>query len=118
VKRAFVSCIVYRSFVSCIVCSYFVLCVRLIKLSTTLKPLARVVSRNDASPSDGDNTRLVCVRGDHIDNRPQCATIDLEVPIPHSDICSACISQVKLPEAFVYIHVDVTHVDDFLFICP
>jgi hypothetical protein len=32
--------------------------------------------------------------------------------------CSACISQVKLPEAFAYIHVDVTHVDDFLFICP
>jgi hypothetical protein len=25
---------------------------------------------------------------------------------------------VKLPEAFVYIHVDVTHVDDFLFISP
>jgi hypothetical protein len=25
---------------------------------------------------------------------------------------------VKLPEVFVYIHVDVTHVDDFLFICP
>jgi hypothetical protein len=23
-----------------------------------------------------------------------------------------------LPEAFVYIHVDVTHADDFLFICP
>ena len=23
-----------------------------------------VVSRNDASPSDGDNKRLVCVRGD------------------------------------------------------
>ena len=30
----------------------------------TLTPLARVVLRNDASPSDGDNTRLVCVRGD------------------------------------------------------
>jgi hypothetical protein len=30
---------------------------------TTLTPLARVVLRNDASPSDGDNTRLVCVRG-------------------------------------------------------
>ena len=33
-------------------------------LATTLTPLARVVSRNDASPSDGDNKRLVCVRGD------------------------------------------------------
>ena len=31
---------------------------------TTLTPLARVVLRNDASPSDGDNRRLVCVRGD------------------------------------------------------
>ena len=31
---------------------------------TTLTPLARVVLRNYASPSDGDNTRLVCVRGD------------------------------------------------------
>jgi hypothetical protein len=31
---------------------------------------------------------------------------------------NACISQVKLPEAFLYINVDVTHVDDFLFICP
>jgi hypothetical protein len=31
---------------------------------TTLTPLARVVLRNDASPSDGDNKRLVCVRGD------------------------------------------------------
>jgi hypothetical protein len=31
---------------------------------TTLSPLDRVVSRNDASPSDGDNKRLVCVRGD------------------------------------------------------
>jgi hypothetical protein len=29
---------------------------------TTLTPLARVVLRNDASPSDGDNTRLVCVK--------------------------------------------------------
>ena len=35
-----------------------------ITFSTTLTPLARVVSRNDASPSDGDNKRLVCVRGD------------------------------------------------------
>jgi hypothetical protein len=26
--------------------------------------LARVVSRNDASLSDGNNKRLVCVRGD------------------------------------------------------
>jgi hypothetical protein len=26
--------------------------------------LARVVLRNDASPSDGDNKKLVCVRGD------------------------------------------------------
>jgi hypothetical protein len=25
---------------------------------------------------------------------------------------------VKLPGAFVYLHVDVTHVDDILFICP
>jgi hypothetical protein len=31
---------------------------------TTLTPLARVVLRNDASPSDGVNKRLVCVRGD------------------------------------------------------
>jgi hypothetical protein len=31
---------------------------------TTLTPLARVVLRNDASPWDGDNKRLVCVRGD------------------------------------------------------
>ena len=31
---------------------------------TTLMPLARVVLRNDASPSDGDNKMLVCVRGD------------------------------------------------------
>ena len=31
---------------------------------TTLSPLARVVLRNDDSPSDGDNKRLVCVRGD------------------------------------------------------
>jgi hypothetical protein len=31
---------------------------------TTLTPLARVVLRNDASPSNGDNKRLVCVRGD------------------------------------------------------
>jgi hypothetical protein len=30
----------------------------------TLTPLARVVLRNDASPSDGDNKRLVCARGD------------------------------------------------------
>jgi hypothetical protein len=29
-----------------------------------MTPLARVVSTNDASPSDGDNKRLVCVRGD------------------------------------------------------
>ena len=36
----------------------------LITFSTTLTPLARVVSRNDASPSDGENKRLVCVRGD------------------------------------------------------
>jgi hypothetical protein len=35
-----------------------------ITFSTTLTPLDRVVSRNDASPSDGDNNRLVCVRGD------------------------------------------------------
>jgi hypothetical protein len=35
-----------------------------ITFSTTLTPLARVVSRNDASPSDGDNKRLVCARGD------------------------------------------------------
>jgi hypothetical protein len=35
-----------------------------ITFSTTLTLLARVISRNDASPSDGDNTRLVCVRGD------------------------------------------------------
>jgi hypothetical protein len=33
-------------------------------ITTTLTPLARVVSRNDASLSDGDNKRLVCVRGD------------------------------------------------------
>jgi hypothetical protein len=105
VKRAFVSCIVYRSFVSCIVCSYFVLCFR---------------------------------------NKPQCATIDLEVPILHGAWPSQSLHNVvtdpgsfkltdvsyrlfvfrfpfvwvKLPEAFVYIHVDVTHVDDFLFICP
>jgi hypothetical protein len=31
---------------------------------TTLTPLARVVLRNDASPLDGDNKRLVCVKGD------------------------------------------------------
>jgi hypothetical protein len=31
---------------------------------TTLTPLARVVLRNDASPSDGDDKRLVCVRWD------------------------------------------------------
>ena len=31
---------------------------------TTLTPLARVVLRNDACPSEGDNKRLVCVRGD------------------------------------------------------
>jgi hypothetical protein len=35
-----------------------------ITFSTTLTPLVRVVSRNDASSSDGDNKRLVCVRGD------------------------------------------------------
>ena len=35
-----------------------------ITFSTTLTPLARVVSRNDACPSDGDNKRVVCVRGD------------------------------------------------------
>jgi hypothetical protein len=32
--------------------------------STTLTPLARVVSRNDASTSDGDNKMLVCVMGE------------------------------------------------------
>jgi hypothetical protein len=31
---------------------------------TTLTPLARVVLRNDASPSDRNNKKLVCVRGD------------------------------------------------------
>ena len=31
---------------------------------TTLTPLSRVVSRNDASSLDGNNKRLVCVRGD------------------------------------------------------
>jgi hypothetical protein len=31
---------------------------------TTLTPFAEVVLINDASPSDGDNKRLVCVRGD------------------------------------------------------
>ena len=31
---------------------------------TTLMPFARVVLRNDASTLDGDNKRLVCVRGD------------------------------------------------------
>jgi hypothetical protein len=31
---------------------------------TTLTPLARVFLRNDPSPSEGDNKRLVCVRGD------------------------------------------------------
>ena len=31
---------------------------------TTLTPMAMVVWRNDASPSDGVNKRLVCVRGD------------------------------------------------------
>ena len=35
-----------------------------ITFPTTLTPLARVVLRHDASPSDGDNKRLVCVRGD------------------------------------------------------
>ena len=35
-----------------------------ITFSTSLIPLARVVSRNDASPSDGENKKLVCVRGD------------------------------------------------------
>jgi hypothetical protein len=35
---------------------------------TFLTPLARVVLRNDASPSDGDNKRLVCVRGDQCHN--------------------------------------------------
>jgi hypothetical protein len=35
-----------------------------ITFSTSLTPLARVDSRNDASPSDGDNKRLVCVRKD------------------------------------------------------
>ena len=33
-------------------------------LYTLATTLTRVVSRNDASPSDGDNKRLVCVRGD------------------------------------------------------
>ena len=36
---------------------------------TTLMPLARVVLRNDASPSDRDNKRLVCVRGDQCHDR-------------------------------------------------
>jgi hypothetical protein len=35
-----------------------------ITFSATLTPLARVISKNDASPSDGDNKRLVCVRVD------------------------------------------------------
>jgi hypothetical protein len=38
---------------------------------TTLTPLAKVVFRNEASPSVGDNKRLVCVRGDQCQNRYQ-----------------------------------------------
>jgi hypothetical protein len=33
-------------------------------LFDNLDAIARVVLRNDASPKDGDNKRLVCVRGD------------------------------------------------------
>jgi hypothetical protein len=35
-----------------------------LKLPQTERLFYRVVSRNDASPSDGDNKRLVCVRVD------------------------------------------------------
>jgi hypothetical protein len=41
---------------------YIYLNLLVITFSTTLTPLTRVVSRNHASPSDGDNKRLVCVR--------------------------------------------------------
>jgi hypothetical protein len=45
-----------------------------------------VVSRNDASPSDGDNKRLVCVRGDqchdHIkDIRKKSRLMPLQGPL-------------------------------------
>ena len=48
----------------CIYCYQMNLNLLVITFSTTLTPLARVVSRNNASPSDGDNKRLVCIRGD------------------------------------------------------
>ena len=43
-----------------------ILCEKLYFLTFVLQffLLARMVLRNDASPSDGDNRRLVCVRGD------------------------------------------------------
>jgi hypothetical protein len=43
---------------------FVILNLLVITFLTTLTPLARVVLRNDASPLDGDNRRLVCVRGD------------------------------------------------------
>ena len=56
---------------------------------TTFMPLARVVLRNDASPSDGDNKRLVCVRGDqchdHIKRHPEKSRLmPLQGPLLHS----------------------------------
>jgi hypothetical protein len=57
---------------------------------TTLMPLARVVLRNDASPSDGDNKRLVCVRRDqchdHIKNiyPEKSRLMSLQGPLLHS----------------------------------
>ena len=59
-------------------------------LLTTLTRLARVVLRNDASPSDGDNKRLVCVRRDqchdHIkDMYPEKSRLmSLQGPLLHS----------------------------------
>ena len=56
---------------------------------TILTTLARVVLRNDASPSDGDNKRMVCVRGDqchdHIkDLRKKNRIMPLQGPLLHS----------------------------------
>jgi len=56
---------------------------------TTLTQLARVVSRNNASPSDGDNERLVSVRGgqchDNIkDIRKKSRLMPLQGPLLHS----------------------------------
>ena len=62
--------------------------VLVITFSTTLTPLARMVSRNDASPLDGNNKRLVCVRGDqcydHIRHPEKSRLMPLQGLLLHS----------------------------------